>query len=94
MLSPVPAFVGGMPGGVELLVIFVVMLLLFGVPVALAVILGYRYVSGQSGSSATDERIEELESELETLQAQVDEVSSSQSPQQTVSQNGGESDEQ
>lgn len=71
MLSLVPAAVG-IPGGIELIIIFFVMFLLFGVPVALALILGYRYVKGQAGEDVKAERIAELESELAELRDTVE----------------------
>lgn len=76
MSSLLPAFVGGMPGGMELLIIFFIMALLFGVPVVLALFLGYRYVRGQAAETEKEERIAELESELSELREQVDEVGS------------------
>lgn len=72
MFSLLPAFVGGMPGGMELVIIFFIMVLLFGIPVVLALFLGYRYVRGQSASTEKDERISELESELAELREQVE----------------------
>lgn len=71
MLSLVPAAVG-IPGGIELVVIFFVMFLLFGVPVALALILGYRYVKGQADEEVKEERIAELEAELAELRDAVE----------------------
>lgn len=71
MVSLVPAVVG-VPGGIELLVIFFVLFLLFGVPVALALILGYRYVKGQAGEAETEKRIAELEAELAELRDAVE----------------------
>lgn len=71
MLSLVPAVVG-IPGGIELIIIFFVMFLLFGVPVALALILGYRYVKGQAGEDVKEERIAELEAELAELRDAVE----------------------
>lgn len=71
MLSLVPAVVG-FPGGIELLVIFFVLFLLFGVPVALALLLGYRYVKGQAGEDVKAERIAELEAELAELRDAVE----------------------
>lgn len=71
MLSLVPAVVG-VPGGIELVIIFFVLFLLFGVPVALALILGYRYVKGQAGEDVKEERIADLEAELAELQNAVE----------------------
>jgi|GEM_PF-1138309 len=76
MSSLLPAFVGGMPGGMELLIIFFILALLFGVPVVLALFLGYRYVRGQAAETEKEERIAELESELSELREQVGEVGS------------------
>lgn len=75
MLPLLPGFVGGLPGGVELLIVLFIMFLLFGLPVALALFLGYRYVRGQSSTTSRDERIAELEAELETLREQVETAS-------------------
>lgn len=69
MLSLVPAVVG-MPGGVELLVIAFILFLLFGVPVALAVLVGYRYLQGRT----SDDRIDDLEAEIESLRETVEDV--------------------
>lgn len=98
MLSLVPAFVGGMPGGVEVFVVFLIAFLLFGVPVALAVLLGYRYVTGQQQNRATDERIDDLESEIETLREQVagaatDDTRDNSALDSTDRQSNGGSDE-
>lgn len=71
MLSLVPAVVG-VPGGIELVIVFFVVFLLFGVPVALALILGYRYVKGQAGEDEKEQRIAELEAELAELRDAVE----------------------
>lgn len=84
MLSLVPAVVG-VPGGIELVVIFFVMFLLFGVPVALALILGYRYVKGQAGEDVKEERIAELEAELAELRDAVENNSTTGSPTESTS---------
>lgn len=84
MLSLVPAVVG-LPGGIELIIIFFVMFLLFGVPVALALILGYRYVKGQAGADVKEERIAELEAELAELRDAVEHNSTTGSPTDSTS---------
>jgi hypothetical protein len=61
----VPLF-PGMPGGIELLVIFVMMLMLFGVPVVVVLLGGAAWLRS---NDASDERIEELEEEVEQLRA-------------------------
>lgn len=71
MVSLVPAAIG-VPGGVELIVIFIIFLLLFGVPLALALLLGYKYVSGRAAEQEQAERIAELESEIEELREAID----------------------
>lgn len=68
MVALSPALLGGIPGGVEVLIILFVMFLLFGVPIALALLLGYRYVSNQTA----DRRVEELEREVERLKEQIE----------------------
>lgn len=84
MLSLVPAVVG-VPGGIELIIIFFVMFLLFGVPVALALLLGYRYVKGQAGADVKEERIAELEAELADLRDAVEHNSTTGSPTDSTS---------
>lgn len=67
----VPAVIG-IPGGVELIVILLIFVLLFGVPLTLLVILGYT-VLGDSGESAVSEdRLEELEAEVELLRERLE----------------------
>ncbi|MDV7350286.1 preprotein translocase subunit TatA [Halorubrum distributum] len=80
MVSLVPAF-GGVPGGPELIIILVIAVVLFGVPLVLvagAVV----YLATRSEDEATtdesataetadDDRIAELEKEVERLREQV-----------------------
>ena len=61
-----PAFVG-VPGGVELLVILFVFVLLFGVPLTILLVLGYRLTGETDDDTVSDERIEELEAEVAAL---------------------------
>ena len=82
MLPSLPAALG-IPGGIELIVIFFVMFLLFGVPVALALLLGYRYVRGQTTTGDTEERIDELESELAELRNAVEADTPTDTPMDT-----------
>ena len=59
----------GLPGGPELLVILLVMVLILGIPtviVGAAAIFGFKYVRGGDGRA---ERIEELEREVRDLRA-------------------------
>ncbi|GGL32009.1 hypothetical protein GCM10009037_14550 [Halarchaeum grantii] len=65
-----PAFLGGMPGGVELLVILLVAVVLFGIPVLL-LLGGGGYLLARGATE--DERIAELESEVEALRDQLSE---------------------
>lgn len=57
---------GPIPGGIELAVVFLIALLLFG-PVILAVVVGLRLYGRRSG------RIAELETEIEELRDRVEE---------------------
>lgn len=57
----------GVPGGVELLVIFVVAVILLGIP--LLVILGV--ASGLSILGASDDEVEELRARVNELEAQL-----------------------
>lgn len=61
----------GMPGGIELLVVLFVLFVLFGVPATLLVLLGYKHLR-DSTDSDTDERLSELESEIEQLKARLE----------------------
>ena len=80
MVSLVPAF-GGVPGGPELIIILVIAVVLFGVPLVLVaaavVYLATRdedeTANGETatGERADDDRIAELEAEVERLREQV-----------------------
>ncbi|WP_050047945.1 hypothetical protein [Halanaeroarchaeum sulfurireducens] len=61
-----PAVVG-VPGGVELLIILFVFVLLFGVPLTILLVLGYRLTGETDDGTVSDERIEELEAEVAAL---------------------------
>ncbi|OYR54256.1 preprotein translocase subunit TatA [Halorubrum sp. E3] len=71
MVPMVPAF-GGVPGGPELLILLVVLVLLFGVPLVViaGVVLFFRTRS--DGADADADRIAELEAEVERLREKVD----------------------
>jgi sec-independent protein translocase protein TatA len=80
MVSLVPAF-GGVPGGPELVIIMVIAVVLFGVPLVL-VAAAVLYLATRSDDEATtaeaataetadDDRIAELEAEVERLREQV-----------------------
>lgn len=58
----------GMPGGIELLVILVMGLLMFGLPLILVAVLGVLWLRSDDDY---DERIRELETEIARLNAQV-----------------------
>lgn len=60
------AFVG-MPGGVELLVILLIFVLLFGIPITILLVLGFKFTQRASDEPETTERIEELEAEVSDL---------------------------
>lgn len=66
-----PLLVVGMPGGLELLLVLFVLFVLFGVPATLLVLLGYRHIRG-SADTRTDERLSELESDIERLEARLE----------------------
>ena len=74
MVSLVPAF-GGVPGGPELIIILIIAVLLFGVPlvlVAAAVLyLTTRSEDETAAERTDDDRIAELEAEVERLREQV-----------------------
>jgi sec-independent protein translocase protein TatA len=61
----------GIPGGPELLVILLIMLLLFGIPLALLAVGGFVYLRSNAGDD-TQERIAELESEIDHLKSELD----------------------
>lgn len=60
-----PAFVGGMPGGMELFVMFGILLSLL-IPVAL-VVLALQYLRDSSGDSDLERRVANLEGQVEAL---------------------------
>ncbi|SEW05910.1 hypothetical protein [Halobacterium jilantaiense] len=64
-----PAFVGGLPGGMELAVIFLILLLIL-VPVAL-VVLALQYLRDGSGDSELERRVENLEGQVEVLREEL-----------------------
>ncbi|GAA0292464.1 hypothetical protein [Halarchaeum salinum] len=68
-LFPAPAFVG-LPGGMELLVILLLAVCVFGIP-TLLLLGGGGYLFARS--SRRDERLKELEREVDTLRERVDE---------------------
>ena len=69
----VPAVIG-IPGGVELIVILLIFVLLFGVPLTLLVVLGYTVLSDSGESGVSEDRLEELESEVELLRERIEET--------------------
>ncbi|WP_459192613.1 hypothetical protein [Halosimplex sp. J119] len=58
----------GMPGGVELIVILLIGLLMFGLPVLLILLFGAAWLRSRGDY---DDRIRELETEIARLQAQM-----------------------
>lgn len=64
-----PAFAGGMPGGMELFVMFGILLSLL-IPVAL-VVLALQYLRGDSGGSDLERRVATLEGQVEALREQL-----------------------
>lgn len=66
-----PLLVVGMPGGLELLLVLFVLFVLFGVPATLLVILGYKHIRS-SADAGTEERLAELESDIEQLEARLE----------------------
>jgi sec-independent protein translocase protein TatA len=61
----------GVPGGMELVVIFIIAVLLFGVPIVLLAGGLYLYRQAQSDDSASEE-VESLRREVERLREEVD----------------------
>jgi len=61
----------GIPGGPELLVILLIMVLLFGIPLVILAVGGFAYLR-TSGDDETQERIAELEGEIDQLKADLD----------------------
>ena len=75
MVSLVPAF-GGVPGGPELIIIMVIAVVLFGVPLVLVAAAVVYLATRDEDETATaetadDDRIAELEAEVERLREQV-----------------------
>ena len=60
----VPLF-PGVPGGPELLVILLLMIALFGLPVVIVAVFGWRYLSRDDQVEELRARVDELESELD-----------------------------
>ena len=61
----------GVPGGPELLVILLILLLLFGLPILLLGVGGFLYLRSNADDE-TKERIAELESEIDDLKSDLD----------------------
>ena len=61
----------GVPGGPELLVILLIMLLLFGLPILLLGVGGFLYLRSNADDK-TKERIAELEAEMDELKRDLD----------------------
>ena len=61
----------GVPGGPELLVILLILLLLFGLPILLLGVGGFLYLRSNA-DDGTKERIAELESEIDELKSDLD----------------------
>jgi len=61
----------GIPGGPELLVILLIMLLLFGIPLVLLTVGGFAYLRTNADDD-TQERIAELEGEIDHLKSELD----------------------
>ena len=61
----------GVPGGPELLVILLIMLLLFGLPILLLGVGGFLYLRSNADDE-TKERIAELEAEMDELKRDLD----------------------
>jgi sec-independent protein translocase protein TatA len=62
----VPLF-GGIPGGPELIIIFLVILLVFG-PVVLGVVVLFAYLRRKGGGDEKSERIADLEARIDELE--------------------------
>jgi sec-independent protein translocase protein TatA len=70
MVPTAPAF-GGVPAGPELVIILIILVLLFGVPIAL-IAAGVVFLKLRSDDDGADaDRIAELEAEVERLREQV-----------------------
>ncbi|MFB6124645.1 MAG: preprotein translocase subunit TatA [Halanaeroarchaeum sp.] len=74
-MSALPLFLA--PGGLELAVVALILFLLFGVPLTLILVLGYRFVAGQADVAETDERIEDLEAEVADLRERLEDETES-----------------
>ncbi len=61
----------GLPGGPELLVILLMLIVLFGIPLVLLGIGGFAYLRSNA-SDDTEERITELEAEIDHLKHELD----------------------
>jgi sec-independent protein translocase protein TatA len=70
-MVPLPLF-PGIPGGPELLVIFLIMVLMFGIPLVLIAggVVGGAKLLGDS--KRKDERVEELETRVQELERQLE----------------------
>jgi membrane protein implicated in regulation of membrane protease activity len=67
-MSPAPAFVGGLPGGMELAVLFLI-LVSFGVVAVVVVAIGRAAFGATDG--AGDQRVSDLEDRVANLEGQV-----------------------
>ena len=74
MVSVTPAVVG-IPGGLELLVILVIFVLLFGIPLTILLVLGYRWTERAGESAISEDRLEELEAEVDELRTRLEDDS-------------------
>jgi hypothetical protein len=70
-MAPSLLAVVGMPGGTEMVLVFFVLFLLFGVPATLLVALGYKHVQ-ESAAASRDDRLDELEAEVEALRSRLE----------------------
>jgi len=70
----VPLQLVGVPGGVELLVIGLVFLLLFGIPLVVVVVVGVLWLRSRGTDDGTEQRVAELEREVERLREQLDDT--------------------
>lgn len=71
----VPVLFPGIPGGVELLVILLVMLVLLGLPLFLLVVGGFGYWRlSRDGSDGEEETVEELRRRVDELETQFDDA--------------------
>lgn len=71
-MTALPAFVGGMPGGMEFLIVLVAFLVFTVVPFV-ALIVGAWYLLTRTSSEGDDDRIAELEAEVAELKRRLDE---------------------